>query len=66
MAQTTVTLRLDQVTGHVSIQADNLPDGEASYFQLMRILAAAMNVTCDQLEDKRLVVAKAFKPFFRA
>lgn len=63
--QTTVKLLLDNVTGEVSIQADNLPDGQAAYFQLMRILAAAQNVVCDQLDEKRLVIAKAFKPMLK-
>jgi hypothetical protein len=64
--KTTVKLLLDHLTGEVSIQADNLPDGEAAYFTLMRMLAAAQNVVCDHLEEKRLVIAKAFKPILKA
>lgn len=60
--QSKILLLLNHATGEVSIQADNMPDGEAALFCLMRTLAAAQNVVCDQLEEKRLVVAKAFKP----
>ena len=63
--QTKVILTLDHATGDVNIQADNLPDGTSAYYCLMRLFAAAQNVVCDQLEDKRLVVAKAFKPMLK-
>lgn len=63
--QTKVILSVDDATGDVNIQADNLPDGMAAYYYLMRLFAAAQNVVCDQLEDRRLVVAKAFKPMLR-
>ena len=63
--QSKIILSVDHTTGDVNIQADNLPDGMSAYYFLMRIFAAAQNVVCDQLEDKRLVVAKAFKPMLK-
>lgn len=60
-----IVLLFDHATGELSIQADNMAEGEAAYFCLMRVLAAAQNVICDHLEEKRLVIAKVLKPVVR-
>lgn len=61
--KTRILLEVNHADGSVAIQADDIPaQGQDALFFLMRVLAAAQNVVCDQLEDKKLVVAKAFKP----
>lgn len=61
--QTRISLLVDHATGNVAIQADAIPaQGQDALFFLMRVLAAAQNVVCDQLEGNKLLVAKQFKP----
>ena len=63
--QSRITLLVDHDTREVTISADNLPDGQEALYTLLRAFVAGSSVVCDQLEDKRLVIAKAFKPMLK-
>lgn len=63
--QTRITILFEDTTGEVTLQAENLPDGQAALFRVGRALSTALCTVHDQLEEKRLVIAKQFKPSLR-